>query len=80
MLAPEGPGGVEYGDREAFAFHLYCPPGTNEFICDGMIDLNWKSILPYPCVRRAKELVMHGLKIIIVLTVNVGHAKRKLLE
>ena len=42
LLAPEGPGGVEYGDREAFAFHLYCPPGTNEFICDGMIDLNWE--------------------------------------
>ena len=41
LLSPDGPGGVEYADREAFAFHLYCPPNSNEFICDGMIDLNW---------------------------------------
>lgn len=41
LLAPAGPGGSEYADREAFAYHVYCPPGANEYVCDGMIDLAW---------------------------------------
>ena len=41
LMAPSGPGGAKYANREALAYHVYCPPGSNEFVCDGMIDLAW---------------------------------------
>lgn len=41
LLSPSGPGGKDFADREALAFHLYCPPNSNEILCDGIIDLAW---------------------------------------
>ena len=41
LMSPSGPGGSIYADREAFAFHLYCPPNTFEILCNTIIDLTW---------------------------------------
>jgi hypothetical protein len=56
LLSPSGPGGEEYADREALAFHLYCPPGSNELLCDGIIDLAWDWL------ARTKKLMTVGTR------------------
>lgn len=57
----QGPGGVEYNDRQVFAYHVYCPlqnpTVTGEIVCDA-IDAEFLAMRLKDAARMGVQMVM----------------------